>query len=227
MQHKLIIKIITDVLMGTLFLSALAPRLTGVLPHEIIGTALGVLFLVHTALNIGWYKNLIKGPYTVYRTAWTAVNLLLLAAMAGMIISGVLISRHLFTFLPFSGGFTARRLHTLCAYWGFILTAVHVGLHGAMIRGALQKRLGRMSRGVLYIVLWAAALYGVKASFDWHMGDKLSMVRSFNNWDGVTLWSFGAEFLSVACLYALGGYYVCGFLARLRRNTPKQALLKK
>ena len=84
-----------------------------------------------------------------------------------------------------------------------------------------------MSRGVLYIVLWAAALYGVKASFDWHMGDKLSMVRSFNNWDGVTLWSFGVEFLSVACLYALAGYYVCGFLARLRRNTPKQALLKK
>ena len=44
MQHKLIIKIITDVLMGTLFFLSLGPRLTGVLPHEIIGTALGVLF---------------------------------------------------------------------------------------------------------------------------------------------------------------------------------------
>ena len=221
MRHKETIKIIVDVLMGALFLLALAPHLTGVFPHEIIGVGLGVLFLAHTGLNIGWYKNLVHGPYSVYRGSWTAINLLLLVCMVGMIISGILISRHLFTFLPFSGGWTARRLHTLFAYWGFVLTALHVGLHGGLIRGALQKHFNRPVRVGLCVLLWVVALYGIKASFQWHIGSKLWMVFAFSNWDGVNLFSFLADHISIACLYAAAAYYMGRVLACWAQKTKQ------
>lgn len=221
MQNKGIIKIIVDVLMGALFLLAMAPRLTGVFPHEIIGVGLGVLFLAHTGLNIGWYKNLVHGPYSVYRGSWTVINLLLLVCMVGMIISGILISRHLFASLPLPGGWTARRLHTLFAYWGFVLTALHVGLHGGLIRGALQKHFNRPVRIGLCVLLWAAAVYGIKACFQWHIGSKLWMVFAFSNWDGVSLFSFLVDYLSIACLYAAAAYYISQFWVRWRQKQNK------
>lgn len=116
MRHKIFLKILVDALMSALFLLALAHHGTGNLAHEIIGALLGALFIVHNILNWAWYKNLFRGPYTLYRGVWTVINLFLLAAMGGMLISGVLISRDVFDFLPVSGGWTARRWHTAAAY---------------------------------------------------------------------------------------------------------------
>lgn len=208
MRHKIFLKILVDALMSALFLLALAHHGTGNLAHEIIGALLGALFIVHNILNWAWYKNLFRGPYTLYRGVWTVINLFLLAAMGGMLISGVLISRDVFDFLSVSGGWTARRWHTAAAYWGFILAGVHLGLHGSMITGWLGRRLGKWGQWAFGLFMLCLVLYGVKASFVWHIGSKLVLRRAFSSWEGVSLCSFIWDHFAIWCLYAAVSYYV-------------------
>ena len=103
-----------------------------------------VLFLAHHILNRGWYKSLFKGRYTPMRVFQVLVDMLLLAAMAAQMYSGIAMSRHVFTFLPVDGGMAlARRLHILGAYWGFILMSVHLGMHWNLFLGMARKRTGK------------------------------------------------------------------------------------
>jgi hypothetical protein len=45
--------------------------------------------------------------------------LLILCTMAGLMISGIIYSRHALSFLPIKGGRSfARNLHMVSAYWG-------------------------------------------------------------------------------------------------------------
>ncbi len=55
--------------------------------------------------------------------------LLILCTMAGLMISGIIHSRHALSFLPIKGGRSfARNLHMVSAYWG-VLMSVHLGFH--------------------------------------------------------------------------------------------------
>lgn len=55
-------------------------------------------------------------------------------------VSGILMSREIFSFLPIDGGMGfARILHMVTAYWGFLLMSVHLGLHWGMIMGMVRK----------------------------------------------------------------------------------------
>lgn len=59
-----------------------------------------------------------------------------LFTMIGSMVSGIILSRHVLSFLPISGGRAfARKLHMLSAYWGFALMSLHLGLHWSMIMG--------------------------------------------------------------------------------------------
>ena len=64
--------------------------------HEWLGIALFALFLFHTALNIRWYRALFRGRYPAKRVVQTVVNLALLIAMLGCVVSAVLISGTVF-----------------------------------------------------------------------------------------------------------------------------------
>lgn len=85
--------------------------------------------------------------------------------MAG---SGIVLSREVFAFLPLSGGLVwARPLHILSAFWGFVLMALHLGLHWNMILGMIRKMTGpaasRPGRIVLRAAGAAIAGYGLYA----------------------------------------------------------------
>lgn len=54
--------------------------------------------------------------------------------MLGQMVSGVLLSQHVFVFLSVSGYTSfARTLHLLGTYWGFALMSLHLGLHWNMM----------------------------------------------------------------------------------------------
>ena len=46
------------------FILLMGNEVTGVFPHEILGIAVVVLFIIHQILNRSFYKNLFKGKYT-------------------------------------------------------------------------------------------------------------------------------------------------------------------
>lgn len=168
MKPKAIVRIGIDIGMTVLLLSLMAYELIGSSLHEWIGLAMFVLFVCHHLLNRGWYKNLFRGSYTPMRLLQTILAGLVLLTMLGSMISSVLISREVFAFLPISGGRSlGRTLHLLCAYWGFVLLSLHLGIHWRSMM-AMAGRLCKPSptrRRVLQVAGALAALYGLYAFF--------------------------------------------------------------
>lgn len=145
-----------DMLMTLGLLACMGYALWGALIHEWLGTGMLILFFAHHILNPGWYRTVFRGRYTPARTLALCVNVLLLADMAALLYSGVLMSRHVFSFLPFRSGMAlARKLHILGAYWGFVLMGPHLGLHWGMVKNHFRF-LGKAGPWVGL----AAAVYG-------------------------------------------------------------------
>lgn len=167
MTTKFKVKIGIDMLMtiGLLFLSGF--QFWGDMAHEWAGAAMFVLFILHHMLNISWHRNLFRGTYTWIRSIQTFLDLLLTAAMAVQMYSGIVLSRYVFDFLPIEGGTAlARRLHILGAYWGFLLMSLHLGLHWNMILGMLRKLTGKKTdanghRLALFLLGAGISIYGL------------------------------------------------------------------
>ena len=172
MKKAAITKIIVDVLMTLALLFLMGYQLWGEAAHEWAGAGMLVLFLAHHILNRGWYKSLFKGRYTPMRVFQICVDMLLLIAMLAQMYSGIVMSRHVFAFLPIDGGMAlARRLHILGAYWGFILMSVHLGMHWNMFLGMARKRTGKGAPSklcslLLLLIGLLIAAYGAFVFFD-------------------------------------------------------------
>lgn len=118
----------------------------GDVAHEWAGAGMFALFIAHHILNAGWWRSLGKGRYTPARVLQLVIDLLVLLAMLGLMVSGVMLSNHVFAFLPISGGMSfARLLHMASVYWGFVLLSLHLGLHWNMILGMVRPAAGSLA----------------------------------------------------------------------------------
>lgn len=95
-------KMIVDLFMISLLPLLMVYSLVGEAAHEWIGLTMMVLFLTHNSLNAPWYKNILKGRYTGIRILTTVINILLAGMMLSLMVSGILLSKHVFTALPIS-----------------------------------------------------------------------------------------------------------------------------
>ena len=93
-------KLTVDMLMTLGLLFLMGYQLWGEAAHEWAGAAMLVLFIVHHMLNFGWYRKLFRGKYHVMRALTGVVDLVLLVAMLCLMASGIMMSRHVFAFLP-------------------------------------------------------------------------------------------------------------------------------
>lgn len=83
---------------------------------------------------------LFKGRYTPSRIFQLIVDLLVFLSMIGLMVSGIMLSNHVFSFLNIHGGMSfARLLHMAASHWGFVLMALHLRLHWGMFRGLTKK----------------------------------------------------------------------------------------
>ena len=169
MKPKAILRRTVDLLMSFGLLFLMGYQFWGDAAHEWAGAGMFLLVAAHHALNAGWYKNLFHGRYSAARIGLLSVDLLTFLAMAGLMASGILLSSHVFACLHLRGGMSfARLLHMAASHWGFVLMALHLGLHWGAVLADLNKALGleRPSRGrtVLCSVLGAGvAVYGLIA----------------------------------------------------------------
>lgn len=92
---------------------------------------------------------------------------MVLAAMLCLMISGIILSNHVFSFLPIQGGMSmARMMHMASAYWGFTLMALHLGMHWGMFTGIARRVLkiekeSPVRRKLLALAGLFIAIYGV------------------------------------------------------------------
>ena len=182
MKSKQIVKIVVDIAMTTVLLLLMTYELIGQVSHELLGIIMFVLFILHHNLNSRWTKNLIKGKYTALRTLQTVLVVSVLFSIAGSIFSGVMLSRHIFSFLPFGNGLSfARNMHMLSAYWGFAFMSLHLGFHWNMMMGMakrLTKNSSAMRTWVFRIIALIIAGYGVYAFVKRDIGSYLLISKS-------------------------------------------------
>lgn len=142
MKPKAKVKIAVDVLMTLGMLFLMGYQFWGDVAHEWAGAGMFVLFILHHALNGGWYKSLFRGKYSPARIFQLVIDLLVFLDMLGLMVSGVILSNHVCAFLPIQGGMSfARTLHMLASFWGFLLMALHLGLHWNVFLGMARNAL--------------------------------------------------------------------------------------
>ncbi len=102
--------------------------------HEILGMALFLLWAVHITLNRRWYSSIFRGKYNARRIMQTVINCSILICVIFLMISGIILSNHVFTFLGIESGLGfARTAHLLASHWYYLFMSLHIGLHVGMI----------------------------------------------------------------------------------------------
>lgn len=220
MKLKMKIKIGIDFIMTVLLILLMAYQVVGDELHEWFGAAMLVLFITHNILNIKWYKNLFKGKYKPVRILGTILNFAVLAAILSLGYSGIIMSRHLFAYLPINSGMAlARVMHLAGSYWGFVLMSLHLGLHWNMIIGIFGKLTGGKKQPVLTwilrIVAFAVAGYGaycfINADIFSYMLLKTEFV--FFDFDKSAFLVF-SEYIAMMGLWIFVGYYIAKGLGK-------------
>lgn len=214
MNPTIKIKVLVDVIMTALLMVLMAYHMTGNKVHEWLGVLLSFFFVLHQVFNWKWYKSVFKGNYTAVRSVHTAVNILLMADMLVMLISGMMLSREVFYFLNLSAGMLGRRLHMVAGAWGFLLVSVHLGLHGSMLIGVVKKLTNMPERSSIHFVFasrLAAILlsaYGVYAFISKQIWQQLFLLReyTFFDYEEPALLFFG-DYIAIMILFACAAHY--------------------
>lgn len=214
MSKKMRNKIYVDVLMTVALLLLMTYGLIGEAFHEWTGTALLVLLILHHVLNRRWTSGIKKGSYTPYRILQTVLVVLALLSMVGSMVSGILLSNYVFSFLEIRGvASLARTVHMVCAYWSFVLTSLHLGLHWNIVTGRLKnslKELPTLEKCIDQVVATAIAVYGIYAFTKRQIGSYMLMRVHFAFFDyEEPLLFFLADYLAIMGLCIFIGYY-CG-----------------
>lgn len=156
---KVKVKMWIDFLMTVLLILLMAYQVTGQELHEWFGAGMLVLFIVHNILNIQWYRNLFRGTYKLVRIFGTLINFAVLAAILSLGYSGIVMSHHLFAFLPINRGMAlARVMHLAGSYWGLVLMSLHLGFHWGTMVGICCRYLGERK---LFALTWFSRLFAL------------------------------------------------------------------
>lgn len=207
MRKRKILRLSVDIGMTVLLFVLMAYQLTGQFAHEWAGAVMLVVFAAHHILTRQWFLSLGKGKYAPLRVIQTAVDALLLADMLALMVSGIIMSRYVFAFLPpFGRVSTARLLHLAASHWGFVLMGVHLGLHWGgmvgMVRGRLGWKPSRLRQVILWITTAAVGAYGVYAFAANQFGQYLFLQVEFAFFDFArpAYWFFWNTLRSCGCL---------------------------
>ncbi len=219
MKAKKLIKIIIDIAMLILLPLLMAYSLIGETAHEWFGFAMFALFVLHHIINFAWLKTLFKGRYSPYRIYITIINVLLLAIMLLLPVSGIIMSKHIFHFSGIGGLSIARTIHLLASYWGVILMSVHVGNH-AGTHSAEKKNNFTV---ILLIFAIAVSIYGAYAFADRDIPSYLFLKNQFVFLDPEqSRILFMVDQAAIMCLFACVGAVISKGLKRLDNLKTKE-----
>lgn len=225
-QGKNIIKICIDLAMTVALLLLMAYQLIGEEAHEWIGIGMFLLFITHHCLNQAWSRNLFRGKYPVRRICQTVVVILILLCMLGSMVSGIILSRYVFSFANAtirSATVWAGKVHMLCAYWGFVFMGIHLGFHWNRMIATATKGCQRKDTGksVIFMRLIAIliAIYGVVAFVQRDIWNYMTLKNhfAFFNFSEPVIF-FLLDYLAVMGLFVFAGHYISKLLSFLQKR---------
>ena len=216
------IKMIIDIAMVILLPMLMAYSLIGEKFHEIVGTIMLVLFIVHHILNRKWYTSLPRGKWNGRRIFQTVLDFLLLLFMILQPLSGILMSKHLYTFLPVLPiSAKAREVHMLLAYWGFVMLCIHAGTHLSAPVAKLDRTSKKVRITVLAIIS-AISAYGiyafVKRGFPGYMFMRTAF--AFFDYDEPRIYFF-VDYLAVMICFSYLGMMIVSAISAFQKTDKK------
>ena len=142
MKNKIQIKIAFDVLLAFLWIALMLYALTGSFLHEWAGLISLGLILVHLVVNANWIiqttKRFLASKFSKTKLKYILnIGLLALTIFTGL--SGILISKEIFTWIDVGNREVLVFLHHLSAYLTMIVISVHIGLHWDMMLSVFKK----------------------------------------------------------------------------------------
>lgn len=208
------LKILTDILLTAALLFLMPYEMIGDGLHEWIGVGMFLLFILHHILNRRWTANLGRGRYTPFRIVQTILVVLILVCMFGSMVSGVLLSNYVFSFLDIRGlSAPARTAHMTCAYWGFVLMSLHLGIHWRGMMGMAGKIFpgsSRVRRRIVQTAGAAIAAYGLYAFIKSDIGSYMLMQVHFVFFDySEPVVFFLFDYMAVMGMFVFIGHYFC------------------
>lgn len=222
MKPKAAFKIVVDALMTLGLLFLMGYQFWGDAAHEWVGAGMFLLFILHHILNGNWYKSLFKGRYTPSRIFQLIVDLLVFLAMIGLMVSGIMLSNHVFSFLNIHGGMSFARLtHMAASHWGFVLMALHLGLHWGMFLGMARKALklqhpSRVRKILLPVLGAGIAIYGLIVFVQRDLLTYMLLQTQFVFLDfGESIPLFYLDYLAMMGTFVFLAYYISALLWKL------------
>lgn len=207
--------------------------------HEILGVGLFVLWSVHIFLNRRWYGAIFKGKYNPYRVMQTVINCYILICTIFLMISGIILSNQLFTFLNIQSGLGfARIAHLLASHWYYLFMSLHIGLHVGVIANKMrhpapinchselvsgsstnempkQVRHDKLCKIIQRIILALVCAYGVYAFIARGVWKYLVLKQQFFFFDlerGYIL--FAVDYISIIILFATISHFIAKLLKK-------------
>lgn len=212
MSDKRKIQMSINLLMVIMLPMLMAHSLIGETFHEAAGTAMFILFIAHNISNYKWYKAIFKGRYMPYRILLTAVNMLLFVIMLLLPISGIIISKHIYTFINIDGKAFWRNIHMSAAYWGYVLMSFYMGLH-------LDKVLIKRVSLPVYAAIAFVFLYGIYAFITKNIYSYMFLNEQFVYFDhNEPIILFLVDYASVMIFFALIGCFTGKILINIRKR---------
>ena len=218
-MKKKSLRVVLDIAMTVLLPMLMAYSLIGEAFHEVIGTAMLVLFIFHHALNRKWYKGAFKGKQTAGRMIRTVLDLPLLVLMLLQPLSGILMSKHLYTFIQIEGvSAVSREIHLMIAYWCLVLCCIHAGTHLAVLMNSLKKK--SVAGWWLATGIWLLISgYGIYAFIKRRLPEYLfrKTVFAFFDYSEPRVFFF-LDYLAIMILFCLIGYLLVSMAANKRKE---------
>ena len=178
--------------------------------HEILGMALFLLWAVHITLNRRWYSSIFRGKYNARRIMQTVINCSILICVIFLMISGIILSNHVFTFLGIESGLGfARTAHLLASHWYFLFMSLHIGMHVQMIAGKMKVPRKGFPSIIMRTIFILISLYGIYAFIIRGIWRYLILQQKFFFLDferGYFL--FALDYISIIILFATVIHYI-------------------
>ena len=180
------LRIYLDILLLGNLLFLMAYPLFDMWYHVAGGIFFFILLAIHHWLNRRWGKSLSRGRWTGKRFLETVVNAGLAVIFLLLLYSGLyFMQRNLSLHVLPGSMMMARAIHLWCAYAGFLLAAIHLGLHGQMVISLCRKWTGNRSwaiRGMSLLMMLMTA-YGIWAFIHRQWSDYLFLQTHFMFFD--------------------------------------------
>lgn len=213
-MKKNTLKTILDILMTAALPVLMAYSLAGETLHEMIGSALLVIFITHHIMNCKSTAAMFKGKQNPVRIINTALNLILFAVMILLPVSGIVMSKYLYTFLPTDGmSAIAHTAHLLLSYWGFALLSFHLGFHAELWLNRLKKT----AFITIFVIITPIAIFGGYAFIINRLYEYMFLQTQFVFFDfSKPLILTLCEYQSIIVMFAWIGYWLKRILVKRR-----------